>query len=436
MSVKSVAIQGSDLLVQVKNDRSNKLAAGDLLRLNFADGRFAFLAIDKVGDATGSPPLSGALLEARATRSVWFRPLQPIDVPVSTVPVTVGVFTAEKSASPPGAPLADSWFGNPQNGVLSRANSTFDGTVRVDLPDCAPTDMPLPGSVVRINRLAAIWWMAVDSATSKPDGTPVILGRPFRVINPPASPPDLHSAERLTFEIWVRNDEDYSSSISELGLDAAHERFWGKLPTDEELYRESDPSAPEPPSTLLWTQVGDLSRFPLAGNSPKANTTEFYFPLSMPPLPGNYLGAVNLIGTDLERDGLAEFNEELFLDRDLIRTRTLDLAGEAEYLMYLSPQPRRLRGIHGVFPLEEATIVSVPDAVHLGWSRSEGEPLPQPKPSLPPLRPEWWHFPRLRSAETSATGAQGLRACNRRRHRRSNPFMSRNGESFSTARSR
>jgi hypothetical protein len=104
------------------------------------------------------------------------------------------------------------------------------------------------------------------------------------------------------------------------------------------------------------------------------------------------LNAIRLNGTALERDGLADFNEELFLDSDLITTRTLDLAGEAEYLMYLSPQPRQLRGIHGAFPLEEATIISVPDAVHLGWSRSQRESLPQPGPSSPPVRDEWWHF--------------------------------------------
>ncbi|HKU75889.1 MAG TPA: hypothetical protein VJR02_18415 [Pyrinomonadaceae bacterium] len=381
LSVDSVTTQGSDFLIRVKNNRSNKVAAGDVLRLNFADGLFGFLAVDKVDEAV-------AFFEARATRSIW---LQAIKDPVSEAPVTVGVFTAEKSASPPAAPLTESWFGNPQKADLS--SETLDGAVRLDLLNTAAADMPLLGSVVRINKDDdSTWWMAVDSATSKSDGTPVIVGRPFQVVSPPSPPPDPESAERLTFEIWVRKDDDFSSSISDLGLEAAHTRFWGKLPTDEELYRESDPSDPASPSTILWTQVGDLFRFPLAGIPPKANASEFYFPLSMPPLPENYLSAINLNGTALERDGLAEFDEELFLDRDLLTTRTLDLAGEAEYLMYLAPQPRRLHGIHGVFPLEEATIISVPDAVHLGWSRSQGEPLPQPEPSLPPARPEWWHF--------------------------------------------
>ena len=86
---------------------------------------------------------------------------------------------------------------------------------------------------------------------------------------------------------------------------------------------------------MLWTQVGDLFRFPLAGVPPTDKTREFYFPLSMPPMPENFLGAIRLNGTALERDGLAEFNEELFMDPDLIKTQTMDLAGEAEYLMYL-----------------------------------------------------------------------------------------------------
>ena len=390
LNVDSITTQNNNFLVRVRNDRSNKLAAGDLLRLNFADGQFAFLPVDEVSDVTGSPPPNPPLLEARAARSVWFRPLQNINVPGSPTPVTVGIFTAEKPASPPAAPLTDSFFGNPHNGVMTRPNQTFDGTVRIELLDCPADEMPLPGSVVRINVATPTWWMAVDSATSKPDGTPVIVGRPFRVVNAPNSFPQLKSGERLTFELWVRKDEDYSTSISDLGLAAPHARFWGDLPTDEDVYSESETS--DPPATILWTQVGDLFRFPLAGIPPKASTTEFYFPLSMPPLPGNYLSAVNLNGSALERDGLADFSEELFLDRDLITTRTLDLAGQAEYLMYLSPQPRLLRGIHSAFPLEEATIISVPDAVHLGWFRSEREPLPDPQPSSPPVRAEWWHF--------------------------------------------
>ena len=253
LSIASISTQGSDFLIQVKNDRSNRLNAGDLLRLNFADGLFGFLAIDKVENAAGSPPLDGALLEARVTRAVWLRPLQKINVPVSDTNVTVGVFTAEKAVSPPAVPFTDSWFGNPQKGVMRRVTQPFDGNVIIDLLECAAADMPLPGSVVRINTGAPNWWMTVDGATSKPDGKPVIVGRPFQIVNPPIPPFNLKSVERLTMEIWVRQDDDYATSISDLGLEAAHSRFWGKLPADEELYRDTTFSDDEPPATNAFS---------------------------------------------------------------------------------------------------------------------------------------------------------------------------------------
>src|SRR5262249_57168317 len=81
LSVDSITTQDNDFLIRVRNDRSNKLAAGDLLRLNFVDGQFAFLPVAKVSDVTGSPPPNPPLLEARATKSVWFMPLQNINAP-------------------------------------------------------------------------------------------------------------------------------------------------------------------------------------------------------------------------------------------------------------------------------------------------------------------------------------------------------------------
>jgi len=344
-----------------------------------------------VTDVAGSPPLSTRLLELRGARAIWFELPQEADVPVSAVAVTAGIFTAEGSASPAPEALTDSWFGNPYHGKMQRANQDFDGTISVELTDCPSARAPLPGSIVRVDVLADEWWMTVDNVTSRPDGTPVVFGRPFRAIDGPASVPELSSAVRLTFELWLRKDQQYLISISDLGLAQAHERFWGKLPTDEEVYRDSDAPETDAP-TILWTPVGDLFRFPLAGVSRDENTSDFYLPLAMPLLPENYLSAIALNGMALERDGLADFNEGLFLDGDLVETQTMDLAGEAEYLMYLAPEPRRLNGIHAAFSLEEATIISAPDAVHRGWLRADSEPLPQPQPSPPPARPEWWPF--------------------------------------------
>src|SRR5436190_1851046 len=115
-------------------------------------------------------------------------------------------------------------------------------------------------------------------------------------------------------------------------------------------------------------------------------------PVSMPLLPENYLAPVKLNGSALERDGLAKFDEDLFLDNDLIEAQTADLAGQAEYFMYLAPTPRLLNGIHAAFPLEEATLIAVPDAIHCAWTGINSGKLPDPQPSSPPVRPEWWSF--------------------------------------------
>src|SRR5256885_11871923 len=44
------------------------------------------------------------------------------------------------------------------------------------------------------------------------------------------------------------------------------------------------------------------------------------------------------------------------------------------------------------FPLEEATLIAIPDAIHRAWTSVTADTVPQPAPSLPPLRPEWWPF--------------------------------------------
>lgn len=383
---------GEAYSIRIRRDSSDDIRPGDLLKLSYEGGRFVFLAAEDVQTLGASPPSSRtSTFEVSAARAVWFESLPDTDVPLSPTEVEVGLFTSESNA-PLGAELSGSWFGNPHHGRLSLDRENLNGRVRLELSDCAPSDAPLPGSMVRIELANQSWWMMVTALTSAPgaNGEPVIFGRPFRTMSPPDSlPVEAPNCQRLSFEIWVRKDEEYAVSLSDLGFAGAHERFWAKLPTDKEVYQDADPSATSAPATIIWSQVGDLFRFPLAGTG---KDQELYFPLSMGVLPENYLGAVSLNGTPLERDGLAEFSEGLFIDRDLDEARTEALAGEAEYLMYLAPQTRRLTGIHGAIPLEEATIISVPDAVHRGWTKEQVQELPQPRLSPPPVRPEWWPF--------------------------------------------
>src|SRR5260370_35191671 len=84
-------------------------------------------------------------------------------------------------------------------------------------------------------------------------------------------------------------------------------------------------------------------------------------------LPDQFLGADKLPGTELDRDGLCEFEASLFLDPDLLESHTTDVMVQADFLRYQSSSPRPLRGIHAALDIDDATLIAIPDAVHRGW---------------------------------------------------------------------
>jgi len=386
---------GVGYAMQIVRDPSNPLTAGDMIRLTFAGSNVSvLLALQTITSILSSPPAT-PLLNVTASRAVWLMSLaEGPGAPPPNTPVTAAVFTREAITSPLSTQDRIDEFEIVYNAVLSPDQPALlvNNKITLKLLDCPLADAPQPGSILGIDQGGNRWWMTVDSLdfTSGDEGVPLLSGSASRVIDPPNPfPVATPAGERLSFELWVRQAEEYSISISDLGLAPDHERFWAKLPADEEVYRPADTPTSENPATLLWKQVGDLFRFPLAGPGP---VDEIYFPLLMPGLAENYLGPVALPGSERERDGLAEFDAALFLDSDLVDIGAANLAGTADFLQYLSPRPRRLNGMHAAFPLEEATIIAVPDAVHGGWVKHEREPLVNPEPSAPPLRPEWWHF--------------------------------------------
>src|SRR6185369_11018833 len=155
------------------------------------------------------------------------------------------------------------------------------GKLILKLVDCEAADAPAAGSVIRIDLPGGSAWLTVDELvfSAGASATAFVTGRAYKQIDPPVAPITLSACECLTFELWVRNGEEYSISLSDLGFVPGHERFWGQLPTDFEVYRDADPSDVESPATILWRQVGDLFRFPLAGDT---SSDQFFFPLAMP----------------------------------------------------------------------------------------------------------------------------------------------------------
>ncbi|HEY2962164.1 MAG TPA: hypothetical protein VGJ37_07080 [Pyrinomonadaceae bacterium] len=375
----------------------------DLFRMTFKDAgqddRYTlFVAVEPKPLAESSPPPALDTLDLIGRKAVWFESLDSLPAPGTII--ATAIFTREFDPFSGSSDVVEG-FSHVYDAVLNPHLTSppgddvpaiqRTGELILKLVDCEAAAAPPAGSVIRIDLPGGSAWLTVDELvfSAGASATAFVTGRAFQQIDPPVAPLTLSACECLTFELWVRNGEEYSISLSDLGFVPGHERFWGLLPTDLEVYGDTDPTDPENPATLIWRQVGDLFRFPLAGD---AAADQFFFPLAMPALPENFLGPVILKASELERDGLAAFDSTLFLDPDLIDTFSEDLQGEADYIRYTAPQTRSLHGIHAVMALDEPTIIAAPDAVHRGWSKSNiGQP-PLASGPTSPLRPEWWHF--------------------------------------------
>lgn len=396
-ATQALKLDGNDYVVEVERPIADDFVAGDLLRLSFEkDGYVLFLTVSKVKPLTNVLP-SIRRLRVTGSKALWFETLtvapgQEVQAYVFTQETTVSSQSDENLIGSFAAPYAATLNPGPQ-----------DKQATLKLKECTPADVPPLGSLVRIQAAAEELWLTVESLNFNDDEVTAsvsgeapasVSGRMVRWMEPPNKLPSATpSCERLTFELWVRKAEEYSVSLSDLGFEGRHKRFWGSLPTDEALYQESETSLTDTPATVIWRQVGDLFRFPLAAiGTDTDNSAEVYFPLSMAVVPENFLSPVALHGSGIQRDGLAEFDAQLFIDRDLVSAGTEALASEAEFLRYLAPKPRRLTGMHAAFSLEEATIIAIPDAVHRGWLPRVEEKPPQLPESAPPLRPDWWHF--------------------------------------------
>ena len=346
--------------IHVKN-RREKLSPGDLLRMAFEGGEALLCPVESVELPATTLPPGRTIVHVSIRNALWMQQIKP------------------------GSPPQDSL------------------TVDIAVTEEGP---PVPGSVLFLDLEGQQVVMTVqrienaETETSSPQTSVKVTGQVFRFgQNFPETLPKLVSGEIITFGLSVHRGSDYSVSLPGLGLTPQHNRYWGKLPTDREYYgRQSGPAlAGEKTAkekTINFWSLTDGSRFPLAHNDENGNKkTIYYLPVGMQYFPEDCqrIAPFKSSLSPLERDGLASFKAELFLDPGLAGYGTETFMSQADFLRYLSPSPRSLTGIHAALEVEEATIISVPDAVHRGWQQI---PLPPPATApeaVPEYRPEWWH---------------------------------------------
>jgi len=374
---------------------------GDLLRLSFNDSNggtalVAMLVVEALAAAPDSSPTDPSHLVVGGTREVWLRPAeQNLGTTSGAAHVYVRAAVNPEQASPGSQEFA--------------AEIHWPDASRDQLEVFLHTSIenaPAPGSVVWLEDSGGTSLMTVSD--SGPGDSPLfgravrLLGEASRVLPVPQPlPAGLPLAEKLSFELWVRRGAEEATRVGELGFDAPHPRFWGDLPTDEQLYRQQAYGQPAGASEagqvalafdkerIELGQDAGAQGFPLAGAGAR---TAVYFPVGMTALPVNYLARFQTAKLPLERDGLSTFEPALFLDGELVEPGTASFSEQANFIRYTSPRPRSLRGAHASFGIEEATIISIPDAIHRGWAQARVQPGPKPEPSSPIARPEWWHF--------------------------------------------
>jgi len=366
--------------------RERPVLPGDLLRVTIA-GHLLMAPVAAVaeGSAIGAPRpgLRQVRLDLRLP-TWWRRP---------TVPAAgMGLATA---FSPSGSVML---------GVATIGEAwSASAPLSVDVALSAP--VPQPGEVLRLDLGGEVLWLTVAVLADRGGGVARIRGDGLAQRLAPVLAvgqlPD--RAELVAGELLVQGaGGDAPAARLAVGLGAGHPRFLGDLPDDSALFAPLLPGATanrRDPLAGLRAAVA-APRFPLAGASGAAA----FLPVGLgaaasPPLPP----ATSLPpATALERDGLASFDWRLFLDAGLATQPTGALAGAAEFALYRQEPPRALTGVHALWPIEEVTLVAVPDAVQSGWRRQADPVVVMPPPSPPLDHPEWRRrcHPRLEEHRT------------------------------------
>jgi hypothetical protein len=381
---------------------------GDLIRLSYPSGIVGFQAVP------ASRSLRGAGEVAVPNATHWFRELDfagdvsPTSPPDAIVWLPVPVAVAWMNGDAPEPPLPIARWG------------AQDSTLLIELDRGALAGVQ-PGSWIRIEAAVPpadttpVLLVQVDDiraaeSSSSPEPVWLITTHAWWIIAGTTTPASVQgiapSAAVVTFELWTRDRTGRAPRLSDLGLSAPHERYFGQLPDDELVYRK-DPLRParleEVPPRLLDAVL--TPRFPLATLSatadpirrppPSAIAWPLFLPLGVrgpvheqfdafyqPPLAHAASAEV--------RDGLTSFDAALFVDPELASTRTEMLMTEAFQVQHVEPAPddlwlsigRQLKGMHALLPISEVSMIAVPDVLQRPWFAAPSELVPLEAPEL------------------------------------------------------
>lgn len=209
-----------------------------------------------------------------------------------------------------------------------------------------------------------------------------------------SSPPDfemdaMSSVQRLRFEIIGNDNNKQEWRLSQLGFTPKQPRFWGVLPSDEALFQQTEGKVVKKLSDKTQQLIDEINtpRFPIA--SPFFESIDDHewinLPIGIPAFANAYLavkGEYSEDVSDLLLNGIENAGSSIFLDERLARVGSDSVRREGQSIVYLSENSKPLKGIHSLLTLDEATLISIPDAAHRRWDNVA------PLYDLPLLAPE------------------------------------------------
>lgn len=443
----SPQVTSDSISILLHTGSSSAIFPGDLLQITFdrvngnapaANMPLVFLPVSEVkNSAVTTNSVSEQVTTVKGGPGYWFQPVSPSDF-------------ASQLGSPPFAgadpsitwlapPLSVTWLTSPEDVELgvgawgfaeatnffeviivalrSQAENIPAGTwlrVKLNAADLPPGARELVLLVDNVRGSVAQASAVFTSPAAMDEETVEIVAKAaWWVLDPNAATSFDLSAPRVdavTLQLWVRDGSGQITTLENLGFSAHHDLYVGYLPTDAELFAQREKPEP-PPGSVVWAEV-DHPRFPLAMNPPSGSPSEAVFPdflpLGVPGLVSEafYQPAVSQDQTALYRDGL-DFQTEtnrlgtppasLFLDPELADCGVETLLTAAFHKQYQlrredgsGPSGEPLVKMHAVIPLEEISLLALPDAAQLGWTKSASDApqllgVPVLKEILPPV---------------------------------------------------
>jgi hypothetical protein len=353
------------------------LRAGDLVEMAGGEGLSAYASIDTVRAVTDPAGPYAVECTVRAA----FESLADDASPPSSAPLELA---GQASVA----------------GFFTSIPATLIAPVDAGEPARLRFDIPVPASLesghwARWSDGSATTWFRIDDLDREADfsGSPPTLdttkvsavarGPAWRELGPilPFASTDVRRAHLLALDLRVDEFLGPAFRLAAAGLTPSHPQGWWTHWSDAAFYRPSDDVGAGRPTQLVPT---DVPRFPLSRRD--AALPIAWIPLGVEPLFRDALAPLPETLTKLERDGLVPFEASLFLDPDLAGASLQSVSEIADAVRFLHPPTRALRGLHAAWSIgegglfNEASLLAIPDAIHLGWHKRDSGMVPPPAP--------------------------------------------------------